>query len=101
MKIRQGDNVIVISGKDKGKKAKVLRVLRKTSLIVVEGVNIKKRHQKPRRGGQKGQIIELAAPINVSNVQLVDSKTGKGTRVRFEFQKGKKVRIAKKSGTII
>ncbi len=91
----------MISGKDKGKKAKVLKIVSGGSYVVVEGVNMKKKHQKPRKSGQKGQIIDVAAPVHVSNVQLVDSKTGKGTKVRFEIQKGKKVRVAKKSGNII
>ncbi|MBI2109107.1 MAG: 50S ribosomal protein L24 [Parcubacteria group bacterium] len=101
MKIKKGDNVIVISGKDKGKTGKVLTVLRERSLLVVEGVHTKKKHQKPRRSGQKGQIIDVAAPIHSSNVQLLDSKTGKGVRVGFKIEKGKKVRISKKDGSII
>lgn len=101
MRIKQGDNIIVISGKDKGKKAKVLQVLRARNLLVVEGVNMKKRHQKPRRSGQKGQIVSLPAPVHISNVQLVDPKTGTGTRIKIEIQKGKKVRVSKKSGAVI
>jgi len=101
MKIKRGDNVIVISGKDKGKTGKVLTILSKDSLVVVEGVHIKKKHKKPQRSGQKGQIIDITTPIHVSNVQLLDSKTGKGVRVGFQFQKGKKVRVSKKGGHII
>ncbi len=101
MKIKKGDNVIVISGKDKGKTGKVITALHKDARVVVEGVNIKKKHQKPRRGGQKGQIIDVAAPVHVSNIQLVDPKTGKGVRVRLEIQKGKKIRVSKKSGANI
>lgn len=101
MKIKRGDNIIVISGKDKGKTGKVQKVLYKSDGLVVEGVNIKKKHQKPKRSGQKGQIIEFTAPVHVSNVMLVDPKTGTGTRVGFTIQKGKKVRIAKKSNTVI
>lgn len=101
MRIKRGDNVIIISGKDRGKTGKVLTVVRPQSLVVVEGVNMRKKHQKPRRSGQKGQIIDIAAPLHVSNVQLVDPKTGKGTRVGFQIQKGKKVRVAKKSGATV
>ena len=99
MKIKKGDNVIVISGKDKGKTGKVTRALPKVGKIIVEGVNIKKRHLKPRRSGQKGQIIEFASPINVSNVMIVDPKTGKLTRIGMKVVDGKRVRIAKRSGT--
>ena len=101
MKIKRGDNVIIISGKDRGKTGKVLTVVPSKSLVVVEGANLKKKHQKPRRSGQKGQIIDIAAPLHVSNVQIVDPKTGKGTRVGFQIQKDKKVRIAKKSGIVL
>ena len=101
MKIKRGDNVIIISGKDRGKTGKVLTVVSSKSVVVVEGVNMKKKHQKPRRSGQKGQIIDIAAPLNVSNVQLVDPKTGKGTRVGFQIQKGKKVRVSKRSNSVI
>ena len=101
MYIKRGDNVIVISGKDRGKTGKVLSTLRERDLLVVEGINVKKKHQKPRRGGQKGQIIEIPTPVHVSNVQLVDPKGGKGTRISFQIQKDKKVRISKKSGAVI
>ena len=101
MKIKRGDNVIIISGKDKDKTGKVLRVLSGKEVAVVEGINMKKKHQKPRRSGQKGQIIEFAAPVHVSNIMLIDPKTKKRTRVGFKIQKGKKVRIAKRSNTIL
>ena len=99
MKIRKGDNVIVISGKDKGISGKVLHAYPKASSVIVEGVNIKKRHRKPTKSGQHGQIIDKANPIHVSNVQFVDPKTSKPTRIRIEEKKGKKVRVAVKSGT--
>ncbi|HEY4486630.1 MAG TPA: 50S ribosomal protein L24 [Candidatus Paceibacterota bacterium] len=101
MKIKKGDNIIVISGKDRGKTGKITKALPKEDRVVIEGVNIKKKHSRPRKGNQKGQIIEFAAPIHVSNVQLLDPKSGKGTRVGFSLEKGKKVRIAKKSKTVI
>ena len=101
MKIKTGDNVIVISGKDKGKTGKVTKALPKENTVVVSGVNIKKKHSRPRKANQKGQIVEFAAPIHVSNVQLVDPKTGKGTRVGFSVEKDKKVRITKKSSSVV
>ncbi len=101
MRIKRGDNVIIISGKDKGKLGKVLKAFSDNEAVVVEGMNMKKKHQKPRRSGQKGQIIEFAAPIHVSNIMLIDPKTKKRTRVGFKMEKGKKVRVTKKSNTIV
>jgi len=99
MKIRKGDNVIVIAGKDKGISGKVLHAYPKTSTLIVDGVNIKKRHRRATKSGQHGQIIDKANPIHVSNVQLIDPKANKGTRVRLVDKNGKKVRVAIKSGT--
>lgn len=98
MKIHKGDTVIVLTGKDKGKSGKVLRILPKRMQVIVEGVNIKKKHQKPRRAGQKGQVIESTYPIHLSNVACKDPETGKSTRVGWKFIEGKKVRISKRSG---
>ncbi len=98
MKIKKGDSVIVTTGKDKGKVGIVERSIPREGRVVVQGVNLKKIHQKGKKSGEKGQIIEQAGPINVSNVMLVDPESGKGTRVRTEEKDGKKVRIAKKSG---
>ena len=101
MHIRKGDNVIVLTGKDKGKKGTVTRVIRDTSRVVVEGVHVVKRNQRAKKAGQKGTVVSVALPIHISNVALIDSKTGKGTRVSL-VKKGKKVvRISKKSGTEI
>ena len=99
MKIRKGDNVIVIAGKDKGVTGKVLNAFPKTSQVVVEGVNIKKRHRKPTKSGQQGQIIDKINPIHVSNIMLIDPKDNKPTRIGYTEVKGKKVRVAKSSGT--
>ena len=101
MKIKKGDNVIVIAGKDKGKDGKISKVLRSKDAVIIEGINIRKRHQRPRKQGQSGQIVEFAAPINVSNVAIKDPKTGKPTRVGFKMEGGKKIRITKKSGSKI
>lgn len=100
MKIRKGDKVIIITGTDKGKTGTVTTAFPKTNQVVVEGLNMKKKHQKPR-GNRKGQIVERAMPLNVSNVMLVDPKTGKGTRVSITRKGDKRVRVAVKSRTEI
>ena len=99
MKIKKGDNIIVIAGKDKGKKGKVVRALPADSKVVVEGGNMRKKHQRAGKGRQKGQIIDIAMPIHISNVMIEDPKTGKPTRVGKRIAGGKRIRIAKKSGT--
>ena len=96
MKIRKGDNVIVTTGKDKGKKAKILKVFPKDSLVLVEGLNLKKKHQKAKTSNQKGQIIDMSMPMHISNVSLLDG--GKRTRAGFKIAGEKKVRVAKKTG---
>ena len=97
-RIRKDDDVIVISGKDKGKTGKVLRVIPNDQRVLVEGVNIVKRHTKPRPPKEPGGVIEQPAPIHVSNVALIDPKTKKPTRVRMQEVDGKTVRIAARSG---
>ena len=99
MKIKKGDNVIIIAGKDKGKKGKVVRALPADSRVVVEGINMRKKHQRAGKGRQKGQIIDIAMPIHISNVMIEDPKTGEPTRVGKRIAGGKRIRIAKKSGT--
>jgi large subunit ribosomal protein L24 len=100
MKIKKDDNVIVTTGKDKGKLGKVVHALPREDRVVVEGVNIRKVHQKPKQTGQKGQIVEITMPVHVSNVALVDPKTKKATRLGVSVDdKGKKIRITKASGT--
>lgn len=101
MKIKAGDNVIVISGKDKGKKGKVVTAFPKKNKVVVEGVNVAKKRTRPRKEGEKGQVIQKTMPVHVSNVQLVDSKSGKRTRIGSKLIKDKKVRIARKTGAEI
>jgi len=96
MKIKKNDNIIVITGKDKGKTAKVVRAFPKDDLIVVEGVNMKKKHQRANKSNSKGQIIEKAMPIHVSNVMLLEGK--KGVRVGKKMIGEKKVRVSKKTG---
>jgi large subunit ribosomal protein L24 len=100
-KIKKGDTVIVLSGKDKGSKGTVMSVLPKAEKVVVQGVNIAARHRKPTQANPQGGIDRNEAPMHISKVALADPKTGKPTRVRFEDQKGKKVRVAVKSGETI
>ena len=93
---KKGDKVNVIAGKDKGKNGKILYVLK--DKVVVEGINIVKRHQKPTAQNQTGGIVEREHPIHISNIMMADPKTGKSTRIGHEIDKnGKKVRISKKS----
>ncbi|MFC1802287.1 50S ribosomal protein L24 [Patescibacteria group bacterium] len=101
MRIKKDDKVIVVSGKDKGKTSNVLKALPCEGKVVVEGVNVKKKHQKPTMKGQKGQIIEKNYPIDVSNVMIVDPKTSKPTRIGKKKVGDKWVRVAKKSGTTL
>lgn len=98
MKIHKGDSVVVIAGKDRGKSGAVVRAFPKTNQVLIDGVNVAKRHQRSRRQGQRGQILERAMPIHVSNVALKDGKSGKPSRVGYALANGKKTRIAKKSG---
>jgi large subunit ribosomal protein L24 len=101
MQIKKGDTVVVLSGKDKGKVAKVTQVLAKQDRVVLEGVNVMKKHQKPTQANPDGGIAEFAAPIHVSNVAVQDPKTKQATRVGYKLVDGKKVRYAKKSGELL
>lgn len=96
MKIHKGDQVLIISGKDRQRKGKVIEVLPKIRRVVVEGLNLRKKHLRPKRSGEKGQIIKLPAPLNVSNVKLICPKCGKATRLGYKIEAGKKYRICKK-----
>ena len=99
MNFKTGDKVVVISGKDKGKEGKITHVLRAENRVVVEGVNIVKKHVKGN-GQQAGSINEVEAPIHASNVMIVDPKTKKPTRIGHSVNKdGKKIRVAKKSNS--
>ena len=100
-KIRKGDTVVVLSGKDKGKTGEVVRSIPKDSKVVVAGVNIAARHRKATQTNPQGGIERKEAPLHVSNVAVADPKTGTATRVRFETRDGKKVRVAAKSGELI
>ena len=99
MKLKTGDKVIVIAGKDKGKEGKITKTLRAENKVVVEGINIAKKHVKPN-GQTAGSIVEVEMPIHASNVMIVDPKTKKGTRIGHNIDKnGKKIRIAKSSNS--
>ena len=96
MKLKTGDKVVVIAGANKGKEGKITKVL--DNKVVVEGVNMMKKHLKPKDNNGTGEIVEVERPIHVSNVMLVDPKTKKPTKVKIDFDKnGKKIRISKKS----
>lgn len=102
LRIRTDDEVLVITGKDKGKTGKVLRVEADRDRVYVSGINIRTKHVKPTPGSSEpGGIVKEEAPVHVSNVSLVDPKDGKPTRVRTEIRDGKKVRIAVRSGEVI
>ena len=101
MFVKKGDKVRVIAGKDKGTEAVVLKALPKVNKVVVEGVAIVKKHQKPTNANPNGGIVEVEAPIHVSNVMLIDPSNNEATRVGFKVVDGKKVRVSKKSGEIL
>ena len=100
-KIKKGDEVVVLSGKDKGRKGTVQSVSPKDGKVVVEGVNVATRHRKPSQVNPQGGIERFPAPMDISKVAVADPKDGKPTRVRFEEKDGKKVRVAVKSGEVI
>ena len=100
MKIHTNDEVIVIAGKDKGKKGKVVKANPASGTVLIEGVNLVTRHIK-RQGATPGQKVTYEKPIDASNVMLLDPKSGEPTRVGYKLEGGKKLRIAKKSGTVL
>ena len=101
MNIRKDDKVVVLSGKDKGKQGKVLTADPKAAKVIVEGVNVATKHQKPRKQGEEGGIFKVETPIYTSKVQLVCPKCGKATRVGHKIENGKKTRVCKKCGAEI
>ncbi len=100
-KIKTGDQVVILAGKDKGSKGTVIKIIKDKDRVIVEGVNMIKKHVKPSTENPQGGIVEKEAPIHISNVALVDPKTGEPTRVGYEIKDGKKVRVSKKSGEVI
>jgi large subunit ribosomal protein L24 len=101
VRIKKGDRVVVLSGKDKGKTGEVTRSMPKDGKVVVAGVNIAVRHRKASQANPQGGLERSEAPLHVSKVALEDPKTGKPTRVRFEVRDGKKVRVSARSGEVI
>jgi large subunit ribosomal protein L24 len=101
MHVKKGDKVMVISGKDKGKTGNILAAFPKQSRVLVEGINIVKKHAKPSQENPQGGILSQEAPIHVSNVMPIDPKSGKPTRVGYKEENGKKVRVAKNSGEVL
>jgi len=98
VRIKSGDTVVVISGKDKGKKGKIMQVFPSADKVLVEGVNVVTKHQKPSKDHPQGGIIKKESAIHSSNVMPYDTKAGKGVRVSFKEVNGKKVRVSKKTG---
>ncbi|KHD85728.1 50S ribosomal protein L24 [Bacillus ginsengihumi] len=101
MHVKKGDKVMVISGKDKGKTGTILAAFPKKDRVIVEGVNVVKKHSKPSQANPQGGIFDKEAPIHVSNVMVVDPKTNEPTRIGYQVVDGKKVRVAKKSGEVL
>ncbi|OGZ64663.1 MAG: 50S ribosomal protein L24 [Candidatus Staskawiczbacteria bacterium RIFCSPLOWO2_01_FULL_40_39] len=100
MKVKKGDNVLIISGKDKGRTAKILRSLPKERMILVEGINLKSKHVRPKKQGEKGQVVKVPASIDVSDVKFICPKCGKAARLGYKIESSqdsmKKFRICKK-----
>lgn len=101
MNLVKGDKVIVIAGRDKGKTGTIQKVIPEQNRVVVEGINLRKKTNKPSQKNPDGGIVEIYAPIDASNVMLIDPKTKQPTRIGHKDVKGKKVRYAKKSGTVL
>lgn len=101
MQLKKGDSVVVLTGKDKGKSGNITRVFAKKNKVVVEGINIAKKHQKPSQANPDGGIVEFAAAIDASNVAIQDPKTKQATRIGIKEVDGKKVRYSKKTGELL
>ena len=98
MKVKKGDSVLITTGKDKGKTGKIMKAFPKEAKILVEGMNLRKKHVRPKKQGEKGQVVEIPAALDVSNVKIVCPKCGKATRVGYKVEKDKKFRACKKCG---
>lgn len=96
MKLKKGDTVLIISGKDRGRTGKVLKSLPRIGKVVIEGMNIKNKHVKPKRQEEKGQMVKLSAPMDMSNAKFLCPKCGKPTRIGYKVEKDRKYRICKK-----
>ena len=100
-KIKSGDTVRVMTGEHKGSEGVILKIDREEGKVIVEGVNVVKKHEKPSAKNPQGGIVEKEAPVHISNLSLLDPKSGEPTRVGFEERDGKKVRVSKKSNEVI
>jgi len=101
MKFKKGDLVLIIAGKDKGRTGKIIKSIPKELKILVEGINLKKKHVRPRREGEKGQVVDIPAALDISNVKIICPKCGKATRIGYTIDKDTKNRICKKCKQII
>ena len=101
MKVKKGDNVLIIAGKDKGRTGKIMRAIPKDRMILVEGINLKKKHVRPKKEGEKGQVVDIPAPLDVSNIKLICPKCGKATRVGYKIEKDIKSRVCKECKSAI
>ena len=98
MKIKKNDTILIISGKDRGRKGKVIEAFPKQGRLLIEGINLRKKHVKPKKSGEKGQIVETPAPLNASDVKLICPKCGKAVRTGYKLEGEKKYRACKKCG---
>ena len=96
MKVKKGDNVLIISGKDKGRTSKILKSFPKELKVLVDGINLKKKHVRPKKQGEKGQVISVPVPMDVSDVKFLCPKCGKASRLGYTVTENKKFRICKK-----
>lgn len=96
MKIKKGDSVLITAGKDKGRTGKILKALPKELKILVEGINLKKKHVRPKKEGEKGQVVDIPAALDVSNVKIICPKCGKATRIGYKIEGENKKRFCKK-----
>jgi large subunit ribosomal protein L24 len=101
MKIKKGDSVLITAGKDKGRTGKIMKAMPRSSKVLVEGINLKKKHVRPKKQGEKGQVVEIPAALDVSNVKIICPKCGKATRVGYITEKDIKNRICKKCKQVI
>ena len=96
MKVKKGDSVLIISGKDKGRTGKITKAMPKSLKVLVEGINLKKKHVRPKREGEKGQVVEIPMALDISNIKIICPKCGKVTRIGYKIEKDTKKRICKK-----
>jgi large subunit ribosomal protein L24 len=101
MKVKKGDSVLITAGKDKGRTGKIMKAMPKSLKVLVEGINLKKKHVRPKKQGEKGQVVEIPAALDVSNVKIICPKCGKATRIGYIMEKDTKNRICKKCKQVI